>query len=273
MLVEARGLSKAYRRGRGFFGRDDDPVHAVHQVDLTIRRGENLALVGESGSGKTTVGKLLARLIRPTAGSILFYADEGPIDLARLSGSELKGYRRRVQVIFQDPYTSLNPRLTILRTVSEPLEVQGIGTDQEREATVSALLETVGLAPASSFLDRLPGELSGGQRQRVGIARALVIEPDFLIADEPTSMLDAIVRRELLDLLRETARKMGVTYLLITHDMGAAGYLCERIAVMYQGKIVEVGDRETVLRNPRHAHTRALLSAVPRPYLEGSGRC
>jgi peptide/nickel transport system ATP-binding protein len=201
----------------------------------------------------------------PTEGSINLRTDEGVVDIASMKGKEMKDFRRRVQMIFQDPYESMNPRMTVYDTVAEPLNVQGIGSIPEREARVEELLETVDLIPASSFMFRYPHELSGGQRQRVAIARALVINPDFVVADEPTSMLDVSVRTGVMNLMTGLAERFNVTYLYITHDLAVARYMCNRIAVMYLGKIVEIGETETVLQNPKHPYTKALLSAVPVP--------
>ncbi len=265
ILVNVQNLSKLYPVGQGVFGRANAFIHAVSGFNLQIARGESVGLVGESGCGKTTTGKLLTRLIEPTEGSITMHTDEGPVDISHMRGKEMKLFRRRVQMIFQDPYESMNPRLTIYDTVAEPLDVQGVGSIAEREARVSELLETVGLSPASSFLFRYPHELSGGQRQRVAIARALVINPEFVVADEPTSMLDVSVRTGIMHLMQDLAEKLDVTYLYITHDLAVARYMCDRIAVMYLGKIVEIGETEEVLQNPQHPYTKALLSAVPVP--------
>ena len=265
ILVDVRDLSKLFPIGQGVFKQANSYVHAVSHLNLQIRRGESVGLVGESGCGKTTTGKLLTRLLDPTDGHIFLSAEDGKVDIANLRGKDMKTFRRRVQMIFQDPYESVNPRLTIYDTVAEPLNVQGIGSVVEREARVADLLETVGLAPASSFLFRYPHELSGGQRQRVAIARALVINPDFVVADEPTSMLDVSVRTGVMHLMQDLADRFGVTYLYITHDLAVARYMCDRIAVMYLGKIVEIGETEEVLHNPQHPYTRALLSAVPVP--------
>jgi peptide/nickel transport system ATP-binding protein len=221
--------------------------------------------VGESGCGKTTTGKLLTRLIDPTEGKIELRTEEGVVDIASLRGKELKKFRRQVQMIFQDPYESMNPRLTIYDTVAEPLDVQGIGTLVEREERVAELLETVGLIPASSFMFRYPHELSGGQRQRVAIARALVVGPSFVVADEPTSMLDVSVRTGVMQLMQDLADRLNVTYLYITHDLAVARYMCHRIAVMYLGKMVELAETEELLHHPLHPYTKALLSAVPVP--------
>jgi oligopeptide/dipeptide ABC transporter ATP-binding protein len=265
ILVDVKDLSKLYPIGQGVFKKAASFVHAVSHLNLQIKRGESVGLVGESGCGKTTTGKLMTRLIDPSEGNILLDTDEGKVDIAHLRGSEMKIFRRRVQMIFQDPYESMNPRLTIYDTVAEPLNVQGVGSVAEREARVADLLETVGLTPASSFLFRYPHELSGGQRQRVAIARALVINPDFVVADEPTSMLDVSVRTGVMHLMQNLADRFGVTYLYITHDLAVARYMCDRIAVMYLGKIVEIGATEEVLQRPQHPYTKALLSAVPVP--------
>ncbi len=264
-LVDVQNLSKLFPIGQGVFKQAESFVHAVSHVNLKIKRGESVGLVGESGCGKTTTGKLLTRLLDPTEGNILLDTDDGQVDIAQMRGGEMKIFRRRVQMIFQDPYESMNPRLTIYDTVAEPLNVQGVGSVAEREARVADLLETVGLTPASSFLFRYPHELSGGQRQRVAIARALVINPDFVVADEPTSMLDVSVRTGVMHLMQNLAERFGVTYLYITHDLAVARYMCDRIAVMYLGKIVEIGDTEDVLQRPQHPYTKALLSAVPVP--------
>ncbi|MBC8332124.1 MAG: ABC transporter ATP-binding protein [Anaerolineae bacterium] len=265
ILVDVQNLSKLFPIGQGVFKQADSFVHAVSELNLQIKRGESVGLVGESGCGKTTTGKLLTRLLDPTDGNIILDTDEGQVDIAHMRGKKMKIFRRRVQMIFQDPYESMNPRLTIYDTVAEPLNVQGVGSVAEREARVADLLETVGLAPASSFLFRYPHELSGGQRQRVAIARALVINPDFVVADEPTSMLDVSVRTGVMHLMQDLADRFGVTYLYITHDLAVARYMCDRIAVMYLGKIVEIGDAEDVLQNPQHPYTKALISAVPVP--------
>lgn len=265
VLVDIENLTKLFPVSEGVFQQSDSSVHAVSEINLQIGVGESVGLVGESGCGKTTTGKLITRLIDPTEGAINLRDDGGFVDIASLQGKEMKRFRRRVQMIFQDPYESMNPRMTVYDTVAEPLNVQGIGSVTEREARVEDLLETVDLKPASSFMFRYPHELSGGQRQRVAIARALVINPDFVVADEPTSMLDVSVRTGVMNLMQGLMDKFDVTYLYITHDLAVARYMCDRIAVMYAGKIVEIGETEKLLHNPTHPYTRALLSAVPVP--------
>jgi peptide/nickel transport system ATP-binding protein len=265
-LVRVEELQKYFPVGGGFFKRSTDYIHAVDGVSFDIMPGGSLGLVGESGCGKTTTGKLLVRLYEPTDGHILIQDETGDLeDIAYRQGSGLKTFRKRVQMIFQDPYESLNPRRTIYDTVAEPLAVQGMGTVPEREERVASLLERVGLTPATSFMFRFPHELSGGQRQRVAIARALVVDPVFIAADEPTSMLDVSIRTGVMNLMMELADELGVSYLYITHDLAVARYMCQRIAVMYLGKLVELAPTEELLSHPLHPYTRALISAVPIP--------
>ena len=208
---------------------------------------------------------MLVKLTDPTAGHIYLRSNGAPVDVAPLKGSGMRQFRRQVQMIFQDPYESMNPRLTIYDTVAEPLVVQNIGTVVEREELVAELLALVGLTPPSSFMFRFPHELSGGQRQRVAVARALVVQPTFVVADEPTSMLDVSIRTGIMHLMLNLAERLNVTYLYITHDLAVARYMCHRIAVMYLGKIVELGETEEILSNPLHPYTKALLASVPIP--------
>jgi peptide/nickel transport system ATP-binding protein len=264
-LVTVDGLRKLYPVNSNPFARVRSFIHAVDNLNFEIGRGESLGLVGESGCGKTTTGKMLVKLVEPTNGHIFLRSNGDLIDLAPLKGRAMKQFRRQVQMIFQDPYESMNPRLTIYDTVAEPLAVQGIGSLTEREELVAEMLALVGLTPPSSFLFRFPHELSGGQRQRVAIARALVVEPTFVVADEPTSMLDVSIRTGIMNLMLELAGRLDVTYLYITHDLAVARYMCHRIAVMYLGKIVELAETEELLNNPQHPYTKALLASVPVP--------
>jgi len=264
-LLEITDLEMKFPISRGLFRSPIDFVHAVDGISFEIAPGESLGLVGESGCGKSTTGRMLVKLIEPTGGSIIFRDGDYERDVATLRGSGVKEFRRRAQMIFQDPYESMNPRRTIFDTVSEPMAVQKIGTVLERERRVLELLKLVGLTPPENFLFRYPHELSGGQRQRIAVARALVMNPSFVVADEPTSMLDVSIRISIMELMTKLARELGVSYLYITHDLAVARYMCDRIAVMYLGKIVEMGPTEEILARPKHPYTKALLSAVPVP--------
>lgn len=268
-LVRVENLKKYFPVSKSVLRSATSFVHAVDDVNFEIYEGESISLVGESGCGKTTAGKLLVKLYEPTDGRILLRDPENPDgeleDIANRKGREMKRFRKEVQMIFQDPFESLNPRRTIFDTVAEPLQVQNIGSVGEREERVATLLERVGLTPATSFMFRFPHELSGGQRQRVAIARALVVDPLFVVADEPTSMLDVSIRTSVMNLMGELASELGVSYLYITHDLAVARYMSDRIAVMYLGKIVEMGETENLLSKPKHPYTQALISAVPIP--------
>ena len=260
-LVEVRGLMKYFPVFSGFIAqRLVGWVKAVDDVTFSIRRGETLGLVGESGCGKTTTGRCILQLDRPTAGEILF---EGQ-DLAKMTDAELRPLRTQMQIVFQDPYSSLNPRMTIGQIISEPIRVHRIAHNgRDCQDRVAELLALVGLNPLMA--DRYPHELSGGQRQRVGIARALALEPKFIICDEPISALDVSIQAQIINLLEELQERFGLTYLFIAHDLSVVRHISDRIAVMYLGKVVEIADRQELYENPLHPYTKALLSAVPIP--------
>ncbi len=259
LLVEVLDVHKHFPVGRGLFGRPRAVVRAVDGVSLAIAAGETLGLVGESGCGKSTLGRLVLRLIEPTAGDVLF---EGR-SLRGLGGDDLRAVRRAMQIVFQDPYGSLNPRLRVADIVGEGLLVHRIGTREERRERVRALLALVGLPQDAG--DRYPHEFSGGQRQRIGIARALAVEPRFIVADEAVSALDVSIQAQILNLLQDLKRRLGLTLLFISHDLRVVEHLSDRVAIMYLGKLVEVGTRQEVYDDPRHPYTRTLLAAVPTP--------
>jgi oligopeptide/dipeptide ABC transporter ATP-binding protein len=259
-ILIVRNLVKHFHVGGGLFGGPAATVKAVDGVSFSIRRGETLGLVGESGCGKTTTGRVILRLEPPTSGEVIF---EGQ-DLGKLTDAELRAVRRRMQVIFQDPYSSLNPRMTVGQIIAEPLAVHGIVPDRAaRAARVHELLRHAGLLP--TMARRYPHELSGGQRQRVGIARALAMEPSLLICDEPVSALDVSIQAQIINLLEELQAEFGLTYLFVAHDLSVVRHISDRVAVMYLGKIVEITDRESLYEDPQHPYTKALLSAVPIP--------
>jgi peptide/nickel transport system ATP-binding protein len=263
-VIELKGLEVQFAGrqsiGAAMLGRRPRVVHAVDGVDLQVSRGEIVALVGESGSGKTTLGRAAVGAIAPTRGSILLDGE----DVNALRGRAKLDYHRRVQIIFQDPYESLNPRETVLEIVSEPLDVQGLAREPaERISRVRRALEEAGLRPPEAYLERYPHELSGGQRQRVAIAAAMVLDPEIVIADEPVSMLDASIRAGILRLMLDLRERHSLAFLFITHDLSLAWALADRIAVMYLGRIVEIGTPEQIVRAPRHPYTRALLAVLP----------
>jgi len=265
VLVSIRGL-KTYYPIRGSFaarlvGREAGFVKAVDDVSVDIRRGEVLGLVGESGSGKTTLGRTLLGLVHATDGSVLFEGQE----ITQMAERELRALRRQMQIVFQDPHASLNPAMTIEQSVGHPLTIHGIAKGRELRLRVAEALETVGLAPAEQFLGKFPSDLSGGQKQRAVIARAIILNPVLLVADEPVSMLDMSVRAKILELMLKLKQDFGFTYLYITHDLATAKFFCDRIAILYLGRIVEIGPSEAIYADPKHPYTQALLRAIPEP--------
>jgi peptide/nickel transport system ATP-binding protein len=267
VVLEVKNLRKLFPVSRGIVGtlrrQPQRCVHAVDGISLSLSKGEILALVGESGSGKTTTGLCTLGLVEPTEGRILLQGED-VVEMAR--GARRKGLRRKAQLIFQDPYESLNPRQTVFRAVGEPLDVHGLAANRsDKVSKVVQALDDAGLKPAASFLNRYPQELSGGQRQRVVIASALVLNPAYLVADEPVSMLDVSIRAEILNLLLSLRDEHGISMVYITHDLASAAYVADRVAVMYLGVIVEVGPADAVLSDPRHPYTRSLMSVIPVP--------
>jgi oligopeptide transport system ATP-binding protein len=260
ILVDVRHLRMWFPINRGIIiQRTVGYVKAVDDISFFVRRGETLGLVGESGCGKSTTGRAILQLYRPTSGEVYFDGQ----DLCKMKGEDLRRMRRRMQMIFQDPYASLNPRMTVGNIIGEPLEVHGIARGREKRERVQELLRVVGLNPY--FVNRYPHEFSGGQRQRIGVARALAVNPDFIVCDEPISALDVSIRAQIINLLEELQEQFGLTYLFIAHDLSVVRHISNRVAVMYLGKIMELTSREELYENPLHPYTQALLSAVPIP--------
>jgi len=257
-LLEVTNLVKHFSRKRGFLAAPS-VVHAVDDVSFAVDEGETFGLVGESGSGKTTTGRCILRLIEPTSGQVRFKGE----DVLSFSRSRLRLARRDMQIVFQDPVSSLNPRMRVGSIVEEPLIIHHIGSAHERKTRVAELFDLVGLDPAQ--LNRYPHQFSGGQRQRIGLARALALNPSFIVADEPVSALDVSVQAQVVNLMMDLQSRLGLTYLFIAHDLRLVRHICRRVAVMYLGKIVEMGETEAIFTAPAHPYTRALLSAIPVP--------
>ncbi|HEY8456806.1 MAG TPA: oligopeptide/dipeptide ABC transporter ATP-binding protein [Actinopolymorphaceae bacterium] len=264
VLLQTKGLSKHFPIRTGLLSRRVGEIRAVDGVDLAIHARKTVGLVGESGCGKSTLGRLLLRAYPPTAGEILYRRTDGEtVDLAQLGEKELRTYRREIRMVFQDPFSSLNPRMTLLQIVGEPLRVNNLATPAEVEERVADLLKRVGLRP--EYIRRYPNAFSGGERQRVGIARALALSPRLVVADEPVSALDVSVRAQILNLLRDLQQESDLTYLFISHDLGVVEYMADEVVVMYVGRVVETGPTEELYTTPLHPYTEALLSAVPDP--------
>lgn len=270
-LIRIEGLSKEFDVGKGFLSKGRK-LKAVDQVSLEIRRGETLGLVGESGCGKSTLGRCILRLIEPTGGKV-FYKDQNLLELDRES---MRKMRRRLQIIFQDPYASLNPRMTVMEIIKAPLDVFHMGTERERIQKVMEISQVVGIR--EEYMHRYPHQFSGGQRQRIVIARALALDPEFIVCDEPVSALDVSIRSQVLNLIRDIQKAYHLSYLFISHDLSVVKHISDRVAVMYLGSIVEMADKTELFSNPRHPYTQALMSAIPVPdvdvkrkeiYLEG----
>ena len=266
-LIEVRNLVKHFEVSKSVFSRNKKIVKAVDGISFDIKAGETLGLVGQSGCGKTTTARSLCLLDPKTSGSVNFYNPDtqNMESIDNIDEDGMRIFRRNMQMIFQDPYESLNPRWTIKDIIKEPLDIHNIGSFDEREEAVMEILRTVGLTPPENYLNRYPHEISGGQRQRVSIARTLVMKPKFVICDEPTSMLDVSIRISILDLMLNLAKELDVSYLYITHDLAVARYKCNRIAVMFNGKIVEIAETEELLQNPIHPYTKRLISSIPIP--------
>ena len=260
VILKVRGLKKHFPIMSGFIlQRRVGAVHAVDGLDFDVYKGETLGLVGESGCGKSTTGRTILQLYRPTEGNVIFEGE----DLTQVKGERMRAIRRRMQIIFQDPFASLNPRMTVGNIIAEPLRIHNIMSRREQKDYVGNLMEKVGLNPY--FVNRYPHEFSGGQRQRIGIARSLALEPTFIVADEPISALDVSIQAQVVNLLEDLQNQLNLTYLFIAHDLSMVRHICDRVAVMYLGKIVELGDTDEVYDNPQHPYTQSLLSAVPVP--------
>jgi peptide/nickel transport system ATP-binding protein len=264
-IIKVEQLKKYFPVQKSFleqlFARKMSYVKAVDDVNFSINKGEIFTLAGESGCGKTTTGRVIVRLLKPTSGAIYFNKE----DITKLKGERLRVLRRKMQIIFQDPYASLNPRMKLGDAVSHPLEIHGLARGEEKKKMVLDVLNKVGLAPPEQFFSLFPHQLSGGQRQRAALARSIILKPEFIVADEPVSMIDVSLRTTIIDLMLDFRKELGLTYLFITHDLAVAKYISDKIAIMYLGKIIEMGSKERLFLNPLHPYTQALLSAIPVP--------
>lgn len=258
-LLEIKGIEKHFKSAKGLLSRNAKVVKAVDGIDLAMKRHETLGLVGESGCGKSTLGRAILRLIEPTGGKVFY---DG-VELGALSKKEMREMRRKMQIVFQDPYASLNPRMNVMELVKAPLDAFGIGTQKERREKVAQLLQLVGLG--ADALYKYPHEFSGGQRQRIVIARALILEPEFVVCDEPVSALDVSVRAQVLNLMQDLQQELGLTYLFISHDLSVVKHISDRVAVMYLGGIVEIADKTSIYEKPLHPYTQALMASIPIP--------
>ncbi len=259
VLVQLRDVKKEFVTAKTWAGKPLKVVHAVDQVNLSIYKGETIGVVGESGCGKSTLGRCTLQLLKPTSGAVLYKGE----DITHYNKEQMRQMRRKMQLIFQDPYASLNPRMTVLELIRAPLDAFGIGSNEERIRKVKEIMELVGMP--ENMMNRYPHEFSGGQRQRIVIARALVLDPEFVVCDEPVSALDVSVRAQVLNLIQELKKTKDLTYLFISHDLSVVKYVSDRIAVMYLGRVVEVAEKDELYQNPVHPYTKALLSAIPIP--------